>query len=177
MRRSRNYRFFAVLRRFAAGLRAAVFLAAGFRAEVRFFAVDLRAVVFLRAVDFLAAGFLAAVFLFAVVFLAVDFLFAVVFLFAVDLRAVDFRAVVLRAVDFFAAGLRAAVFLFAVDFFLAGDIGHPLSIDSGRHALQASPFPFAHAPPDPVAFIAPEGVVQAFDANGAVSADPLGLPR
>jgi hypothetical protein len=52
--------------------------------------------------------------------LAVDFL-------AVDFLAVDFLAADLRAVVFFAAGLRVAVFLLAVDFFLAGDIGHPLS--------------------------------------------------
>jgi hypothetical protein len=176
--RSGDYRFFAAVRRLA-GLRAADFLAAGLRAEVRFFAVDflaagLRAAVFRLAV-FLAAGLRAAVFRLAVVFLAVDFLavdfLAVVFLAAVFLAA-GFRA----AVFFLAAGFRAVVFRFAVDFF-AGDIGHPLPISSGRHALQASPFPFAHPAPHPVALVASEGVVQAFDANGAISADPLGLPR
>jgi hypothetical protein len=163
----------AAVRFLAAGLRAAVFLAAGLRAaglraDVRFFAVDLRAAG-LRAVVFLAAGLRAAVLRFTV-FLAVDFL-------AAGLRAAVFLAAGLRAVVFLAAGLRAVVFFFAVDFFLAGDIGHPLPLSSGRHALQASSFPFAHPSPHPVALIASEGVVQAFDANGAVSADPLGLPR
>jgi hypothetical protein len=53
----------------------------------------------------------------------------------------------------------------------------PPSFASGRHALQASPFPFAHRSPHPVPLIAAQGVVQAFDANGTVSADPFRLPR
>jgi hypothetical protein len=55
----------------------------------------------------------------------------------------------------------------------------PLSLlnISGRHALQASAFPFAHASPYPVSLIAAECVVEAFDADGTLAADPLGLPR
>src|SRR6266550_239094 len=48
---------------------------------------------------------------------------------------------------------------------------------SGRHAFQAPPFPFAHPAPHAVAFIAAEGVVEAFDADGTLATDPLGLPR
>src|SRR5206468_748954 len=48
---------------------------------------------------------------------------------------------------------------------------------SGRHAFQAPPFPFAHAPPHAIPFIAAEGVVQTFDADGTLATDPLGLPR
>src|SRR5207249_2030751 len=38
-----------------------------------------------------------------------------------------------------------------------------------------SPFPLAHASPHPVALVAPKCVVQAFDANGTVRTDALGL--
>lgn len=99
------YAVFGALRRLRrlAGLRAAVFFAVDFFAErflvERFFAVD-----------FLAVRF------FAVRFFAVDF-------FAVRFFAVDFLAT-----RFLAAGLRLVAFRFAVDLFLAGDIGHPLSI-------------------------------------------------
>src|SRR4029450_12455126 len=48
---------------------------------------------------------------------------------------------------------------------------------SGRHALQASPFPLAHPAPHAVALVASERVVQALDANGTVGADPLCLSR
>src|SRR5581483_3053637 len=48
---------------------------------------------------------------------------------------------------------------------------------SGRHAFQASPFPFAHPTPHAVPLISAEGVVEALDAHGAVRADPLRLPR
>src|SRR5581483_5203658 len=48
---------------------------------------------------------------------------------------------------------------------------------SGRHALQASPFPFAHPTPHAVPLISAKGVVEALDAHGAFRADPLGLPR
>jgi hypothetical protein len=116
---------------------------------VFFFAAGLRRVVFLRVV-FFAAGLRAAVF---------------------RLR------VVLRAAVFFAAGLRAAVLRFAVDLFFAGDIGHPLPSVSGRHALQASPFPFTHPSPHPVPLVAAKGVVEALDANRTIGTDPLGLPR
>jgi hypothetical protein len=75
-----------------------------------------------------------------------------------------------------AAPFFAAAFLFAVDLFFAGDIVTPFRC-SGRHTLQASPFPLAHPPPHPIPLIAAEGVVEALDANGTVSADPLGLPR
>lgn len=118
-----------MLRLFAVDLRLVDFLAAGLRADVLFFAVD-----FLRA-----AGLRAAVFRFLVdLRLAVDFFFAVDF-FAADLRRVVFLAVVFRflvAAPFLAAAERltlfrflvAAAFLAAVDFFLAGDIGHPLPL-------------------------------------------------
>jgi len=111
---------------FAAGLRAAVrFLAAGLRAAVRFLAAGLRAAVFFAAglraaVRFLAAGLRAAVFLAAG-------LRAAVFLAAGLRAAVRFLAAGLRAAVFFAAGLRVAVLFLALELFFAGDIGHPLS--------------------------------------------------
>jgi hypothetical protein len=71
----------------------------------------------------------------------------------------------------------AAVLRFAVDLFFAGDIGHPLPSVSGRHALQASPFSFAHPSPYPVPLIAAKGIVEALDANRTIGADPLGLSR
>jgi hypothetical protein len=119
---------------------------------LRLFAGDLRAAVFRFAVlrFLVAAPFLAAVFRFAVF----RFLVAAPFLAAVDLRAVDFFAVDLRRVVFL-----AAVFC------------------SGRHALQASPFPFAHPAPHAVSLVATKRVVQALDADGTVCADPFGLPR
>ena len=137
------------------------FLAVVFRAVVRLRAAGLRAVAFLR-VDFRAAGFLA-----------VDF-FPV--LLRVDFR-VDFRAAGFLADVFFAELLRAVDFFRVVDlFFIAGDMGHLLPLRSGRHAFQASPFPLAHPTPNAVPLVAAECVVQAFDANGTVSADPLRLP-
>lgn len=168
-------------------LRRVVFLAAGLRAAVRFFAVrffavdffavDLRRVVLrrvaLRAVDFFfAADLRRVVFLFAVFrFLVAAPFFAAVFLFAV------FRFLV--AAPFLAAVERLALFRFvdflAVDFFLAGDMVTPFPL-SRRHALQASPFPFAHPSPHPISLVTTERVVEALDANGTVSADPLGLP-
>ena len=48
---------------------------------------------------------------------------------------------------------------------------------SRRHPFEASPFPFAHATPHAVPLIATERVVEAFDPNGTLSADPFGLPR
>jgi hypothetical protein len=123
----------------------------------------LRAVAFFR-VDLRAAGFLAVDF-FAELFRAVVFL------------RVAFRAAGFLADDFFAELLRAVDFFRVVDlFFIAGDMGHLLPLRSGRHALQASPFPFAHPAPHAVPLVAAERVVQAFDPNGAVSADPLRLP-
>jgi hypothetical protein len=154
-------------------------------------------VVFLRVV-FLAAGLRAAVFLLLVAFFAATLRLAVVFLAALLRRLVAFFAPTLRlaeatfllAVAFFAAVLRfaeatflltvaffAAVLRFAVDLFFAGDIGHPLSSVSGRHAFQASPFSFAHPSPHPVPLIATKGVVEALDANRTIGADPLRLPR
>ncbi|HEX6008879.1 MAG TPA: hypothetical protein VFZ50_02110, partial [Actinomycetota bacterium] len=137
-------------------MRRVVFLlAAGLRAEVRFDAVDFFLRVVLRPVDFRAAVFrflVAAAFLPAATRL-------VLFLRVVDffLAAVVFRFLVAAA--FLPAAERFALFRFrvaaaffaAVERFLAGDIGHPLSLPSGRHALQASPFPFAHSAPHPVA--------------------------
>jgi hypothetical protein len=179
-----GYRFFAV--RLFAGLRAAVFLAADFLAavflrvvflRVVFLAAGLRAAVFLRVV-FLRAGLRAAVFLAAgflrVVFLRVAF-FAAVLRFAVVrfLVAADFLAAVERLALF--RFLVAAAFFPAVDLFFAGDIGHPLPSVSGRHALQASPFSFAHPSPYPVPLIAAKGIVEALDANRTIGADPLGL--
>src|SRR5436190_1003636 len=51
------------------------------------------------------------------------------------------------------------------------------SLPLRRHPLQASAFPFAHSAPHPIAFIPAQRVVEAFDANGALRADPLRLPR
>jgi hypothetical protein len=154
-------------------LRRVVFLlAAGLRAEVRFVAVDFRLVDlrFLVAAAFLPAATRLVLFR-RVVFFAVDFL-------AVVLRFLVAAAFFAAAERFVLFRLRvAAAFLAAVERFLAGDMCHPLSVPSGRHALQASPFPFAHPAPHPVALVATECVVQALDANGTVSADPLGLPR
>src|SRR5437870_1140724 len=48
---------------------------------------------------------------------------------------------------------------------------------SGRHSLQASTFPFAHAPPHSVTLVAPKRVVQTFDPYRTVRTDPLGLAR
>jgi hypothetical protein len=73
----------------------------------------------------------------------------------------------LAAVFLRAAGLRAAVFFLAA-VFLAAAMPPPLSLlvvmerfdrnrggrSSGRHALQASAFPFTHASPHPVSLIA-----------------------
>jgi hypothetical protein len=158
-------------------------------------AAGLREVDFLRAVLFFAVLFLRAAGLRAVLFFAVLF-FAVLFLRAAGLRAVAFlrvAAAFLPAVDRFAAFRFRVVAAFLAAAFLVVDVAAmppPLpwwflercvlwtrSPLSGRHALQASAFPFAHAPPDPVALIASKGVVQALDADGTLAADPLGLPR
>jgi hypothetical protein len=48
---------------------------------------------------------------------------------------------------------------------------------SRRHALQASTFPLAHSSPYPIAFVPSQGIVEAFDANGALRAYPFGLAR
>jgi hypothetical protein len=90
------------------------------------------------------------------------------------LRAAGFLAAV-----FFLAGLRAAVFLRAAAF-LATAMLPPFTVPEvvlRRHALQTSTLPFAHAAPDAVALVTAERVVEAFDPNGALTADPLGLPR
>jgi hypothetical protein len=133
------------------------------RAYFFFLAVDFFAVDFF-AVDFLAVDFFAADFL-AVDFFAVDFL-------AVDFLAAGFLAVDFLAVDFLAVDLLAVLFLLAVDF-LAGMFTSSRS--SRRHALQAPTFPFAHPAPHAVPLVAAQGVVQAFDPNGALGADALGL--
>jgi hypothetical protein len=151
------------------GLRAAVvrlavvrLRAVDFRAVLRLRApvvrlrpVDLRDVPFrLRVVaPFLAARDLAAVFRFRV---------AAAFLAAAE----RFREDVLRAVDFRAV-VRLRVVLFRA---VAMVTSFPRS---GRHALQASPFPFAHAPPHAVALVAPQRVVQALDPDRALRADAL----
>jgi hypothetical protein len=128
----------------------------------------------LRAADFFAAVFLraglrAAVF-FAVVFrrAVVLFLVAVVFLAAVFLRA-GFRAAVFFPADLF----RAAVLRAAIPFPLSSS-GFRRSLR--RHAFEAPPFPFAHPAPDAVPLIPAERVVETFDPNGALRADPFGLP-
>jgi hypothetical protein len=158
---------FAVVLRLAVDLRAVDLRAVDLRA-VDLRAVDLRAVdlraVDLRAVDLLAVDFLAAgrrVVRLAVLFLAAVFLFAVVFLAAG-------RRVVRLAVLFL-----AAVFLLAV--FLAGIWFTSFRRVSGRHALQASPLPFAHAAPHAVPLVAAQGVVEAFDPDGTIRADALRL--
>jgi hypothetical protein len=166
-------------------------------------AVDFLFAVERLAVDFLAAGRLAVDFLFAVERLAVDFLaagrLAVDFLFAVerlavDLRAVDFLAVVLRLAAlalpaFLVPALRLAAlalpaFLVPALRFAAAFLPAVLRVVamftssrrcSGRHSFQASPLPFAHAPPHPIALVAPQGVVEALDPDGAVRADALRL--
>jgi hypothetical protein len=112
--------------------------------------------VVLRAAVFLAGLFLAVVLRFRV---AAAFLPAVLRFgdFRVVLRAAVFLAVVFRlrvAAAFFAAVLRVAVFrlrvaaafLAPVDLFLAGDMGHPLSVirtpcASGVAALVRSSLP------------------------------------
>src|SRR5262249_16042129 len=53
----------------------------------------------------------------------------------------------------------------------------PPSPGSGRHALQASAFAFAHSAPHSVPLVPAEGVVEALDANGALRADTLRLAR
>jgi hypothetical protein len=103
----------------------------------------------------------------AVDFLAVDF-------FAVDLLVVDFFAVDLLVVDFLAVDFFAVDFL-AVDFLAAGMFTSSRT-GSRSHALQAPALPFAHPSPHPIPLVAAKGVVQALDADGAIGADPLGLP-
>src|SRR5947208_436698 len=55
-----------------------------------------------------------------------------------------------------------------------GHVSPPFSL-SGRHAFQASAFPFAHAAPHAVPLVAAQRVVQTLDPNGAVRADALGF--
>jgi hypothetical protein len=92
-----------------------------------------------------------------------------------------FRAVVFLRATVLLAGRRFAALFFALLLFLAIAMRCPLSLRSlsisGRHAFQASPFPFAHPTPHAVPLIATECVVQALDANGTLATDPLGLPR
>ncbi len=88
----------------------------------------------------------------------------------------------LRAAVFLAAGLRAASSwllpcLLPFPCCLVGVRRTVVGRSSGRHALQASALPFAHAPPHAVSLVTTEGVVQALDADGTLAADPLGLPR
>jgi|SRR5437879_1878409 len=64
--------------------------------------------------------------------------------------------------------------LLAWDHLLSGMV---MTSWSRRHALQAPAFPLAHSSPHPIPFVASQGVVEAFDAHGALGADPLGLPR
>jgi hypothetical protein len=196
----RDVDFFAVVLRRAGDFRAVVLRPVVLRAD-DFFAVVLRRPVLLRAGDFRAVVFLAvrrflvaaAFFPAADRFADVRFLVVAAFFAAVDrLRVGDFRADDFLAVVFLrAAGLRADDALRAA-VFLAAAIAAPFPVPavgprpsavssrdvlSGRHALQASPFPFAHAAPDAVALVAAERVVEAFDANGTLVTDPLGLPR
>jgi hypothetical protein len=150
------------------------FLAVDFLA-VDFFAVDFFAVDFL-AVDFFAVDFflVAAPFLAAVDLFAADFaLVAAPFLAAVDLFAADYALVAapfLAAVDLF-----AAVDFLAVDFLATGMDSPPSRSSSGRHTLQASPFPLAHPAPYAVPLVATQGVVEALDADGTLGADALRL--
>ena len=159
----------------AVDLRAGDFLAVDFFLR----AVDLRAVDFLavdlRAVDFRAVDLRRAGAFLAVDFLRVDAAFRV----PVDRLAAVFLPDVFLAVDFLRAvamlhpELFLAVDFFLVDFFAAGMLTSFPS--SGRHPLQASPFPLAHPAPHAVALVAPQGVVQALDPNGTVRADALGF--
>jgi hypothetical protein len=195
----RDVDFFAVVRFRAGDLRAAVFLRPVLLRADDFFAVDFlaagfRRVVF-RVVAFLAVRFLVAAAFFPAAdrFAAVRFLVVAAFFAAVDrLRVGDLRADdFLAAVFLRAAGLRADDVLRAA-VFLAAAMCCPLSLPavgprpsallsrdvlSGRHALQAPPFPFAHAAPDAVSLVSAECVVEALDANGTLAADPLGFPR
>jgi hypothetical protein len=163
----------------AVDLRPVDFRAVDLR-PVDFRAVDLRAVD-LRAVDLRPVDFRAED-LRATDFRAEDFLAPTRFLAVVFREAIDRLALRLRvAAAFFPAATRCAVDRFAVErrevllFVIA--IPFLLPIPLGRHPLEASALPFAHAPPHAVAFITAEGVVQALDAHGALTADPLGLPR
>ena len=173
----------------AVDLRAADFLAGDFLAvDLRaddFLAVDLRAgdflAVDLRAADLRAAD-LRAVDLRAVDFRAADFLAPTRFLVVVFRDAIALLALRLRvAAAFLPAATRFAVDRFAVErrdvLLFAIAIAVLLPIPLGRHPLEASSLPFAHAAPHAVAFITAEGVVQALDAHGALTADPLGFPR
>jgi hypothetical protein len=155
------------------GLRAAVVRLAVLRLRADVFllpVVRLRApVVLLRAVDLRAVPFRFRV---AAAFrpardLAADFRFRVA---AAFLAAVErFRDVVRRAVDFRVVRLR-------VDFLRA--VAMVTSFPrSGRHALQASSFPLAHAPPHAVPLVAAQGVVEALDPDRALRADTLRFAR
>jgi hypothetical protein len=153
-----------------AGFRA-VFLA-GFRAAVvRLDVVRLRAGDFLLAVDFRVVFRLAVDFR-PVVFrrLAVDFR-PVVFRLAVDFLPVVFRL----AVDFRPVVFRLVVFLVPV-FFRAVAMVTSL-LRSGRHALQASTFPLAHASPHAIALVATQRVVETLDPDLALRADALRFSR
>jgi hypothetical protein len=138
------------------GLRAAV---------VRLRVVRLRvvrlAVLRLRDVPF---RFRVAAAFFAARDLTADFRFRVAAAFLAP--AARFREVFLRVVDF----LRDADFLRVVAMVTSPP-------RSGRHALQASPFPLAHASPHAVPLVATQRVVEALDANRALGADALRLAR
>jgi hypothetical protein len=156
-------------------------LAEDLRAVVRFLGLR-AAVVRLRADDFFLppVRFRAVVLLRAVDFRPVD-LRDVRFL-AVDFLAVDFRVARFRVVFRAAVRLRPPVVFFLpvvrlrVDFLRAVAMVTSLP-RSGRHALQASSFPLAHAPPHAVTLVASQRVVEAFDPDRALRADAFRFAR
>jgi hypothetical protein len=161
---------------------AVVRLAEDFRAVVRF--LGLRAAVVRLRVVRLRAGRFRAVVRFAVVRLRlVPFRLrvAAAFFAARDLTA-DFRfrvaAAFFAAVDRFREVVRFRVvdFLRDVDFLrvVAMVTSSPRS---GRHALQASPLPLAHASPHAVPLVSAQRVVEALDPDRALRADALRLAR
>jgi hypothetical protein len=162
------------------GLRAAVVRLAVVRfAVVRLRDVDFRAVLRLRApvvrlrpvdfrdVDFRVVRFRVVAAFLAARDLAADFRFRVA---AAFLAAVErFRDDVLRAVDLRVVRLRVVLFR---------AVAMVTSLPrSGRHALQASSFPLAHASPHAVPLVATQRVVEALDPNRALGADTLRLAR
>jgi hypothetical protein len=146
------------------------------RAVARF--LGLRAAVVRLRVVRLRVGRLAVLRLRDVPF---RFRVAAAFLAARD-RTADLR---LRVVAAFLAAVerfRDVVFLRAVDFLRDADFLRVVAMvtsppRSGRHALQASPLPLAHAPPHAVPLVATQRVVEALDANRALGADALRLAR
>jgi hypothetical protein len=102
----------------------------------------------------------------------------VAFLAPVERFRLRVAAAFLAAVERF----REVVFLRVVDFLRDADFLRVVAMvtsppRSGRHALQASPFPFAHASPHAVPLVATQRVVEALDANRALGADALRLAR